>query len=113
MSYCPRCGSEYAEGILDCIECRVSLRPGHRPVDTGPDVEGLAVPCGSLACLFLAAGLLGIWLLARSGQLPEPLGSLIVSTQPACLVAFYAIGGVVSAATFGYWLVRRISRPRD
>jgi hypothetical protein len=25
--YCPQCGSEYVEGVTECPECRVRLRP--------------------------------------------------------------------------------------
>ena len=110
MPYCPKCGSEYAEDVRECIDCRVSLLPGRRPTRAGWEPGDLAVPCGSLACLFIAAGLLTVWLMARLEQLPQPLGGLILSTQPACLIAFYAVAGVVSAATFGLWLVRRLLR---
>lgn len=108
MSYCPKCGSEYAEGVLECVECRVRLRPGHRPVGRSWDLEDFVVPLGSLACLLIAAGLLLIYFMARSGQLPQPTASIILVTQPTCLVVFYAIGGAISAATFAYWVISRL-----
>jgi len=113
MPYCPKCESEYAEGVLECIECRIPLRPGHRPARAGLDFQDLVVPLGSLACLFLAAALLAIYFMARSGQLPQPAAGVILMTQPTCLVVFYAVGGAISAATFAYWLVSRLLGRRD
>ncbi len=113
MPYCPKCESEYAEGIRECLECRVPLRPGHRPARRSLDFEDLAVPLGSLACLLIAAGLLTANFMARSGQIPQPAAGLILVTQPACLVVFYAVGGVISAGVLGYWLITRLSGRRD
>jgi Putative prokaryotic signal transducing protein len=31
MAYCPQCGTEYAEGSPECMDCHVPLRPGAPP----------------------------------------------------------------------------------
>lgn len=110
MPYCPKCESEYAEGIKECIECRVRLRPGHRPVHVGLDFEDILVPGALLICLIVATSLLAVWFLARMGQIPDPLGAMIVSAQPTCLIPIYAIGAIFSAGLLAVWLIRRLLR---
>ncbi len=113
MAYCPKCRREYAEGVPRCLECGIPLRPGRRPVRVPPDSSDLIVPVGSFVCLVIASLLLGSYVLARMGRLPEPWGNVVLMTQPSCLAVFYAIAAVASAATFGYWLFRRISHLDD
>ena len=31
MAYCPRCNTEYEEGMRECMDCRVALRAGAPP----------------------------------------------------------------------------------
>ena len=31
MAYCPQCLTEYREGVAECMDCRVALRPGLPP----------------------------------------------------------------------------------
>ena len=112
MAYCPRCHSEYSEGVSECVDCHIALRPGHRPIRTGPDVEEILVPVGSAACLLFAALMLALGILARQGKLAEPYGTIIVTTQPTCLTAFYALAVVLSAGTFLYWLLRKVAERR-
>jgi hypothetical protein len=112
MAYCPRCHAEYAEDVRECLECHVQLRPGHRPVRVGPDTEEILVPVGSAFCLVFAAAMLVLGYLAREGKLGEPLGSVMLATQPSCLTAFYALALILSTGTFLYWLLRRVSERR-
>ncbi len=112
MAYCPRCHAEYSEDVRECLDCHIPLRPGHRPIRTGPDVEEILVPVGSAACLVIAALLLALGILARQGRLAEPYASIILLTQPTCLTAFYALVVVLSFATFLYWLLRKVSERR-
>jgi hypothetical protein len=37
MAYCPECLTEYREGVAECIDCRVPLRPGAPPAIAGPE----------------------------------------------------------------------------
>jgi hypothetical protein len=113
MAYCPRCKAEYSDEVRECLECRVPLRSGHRPVRVGPDVEEILVPIGSFFCLLFAAAMLALGVLARQGQLAEPYSSIVLSTQPTCLTAFYAVAVVLSAGTLGYWLLRRLTQPHE
>lgn len=112
MAYCPRCHAEYSEDVRECLDCHISLRPGHRPIRTGPDVEEILVPVGSAACLLFAALMLALGMLARQGRLAEPYGSIVLTTQPTCLTAFYVLVVVLSAGTFLYWLLRKVSERR-
>ena len=109
MPYCPKCHSEYADGVLECIDCHIRLAEGRPPTSATLDLQDLVVPVGSFFCLLAAAGLLLISIRAASGQLPEPLGGLIRSTQPPCLVVFYAVAGIASAIVFAYWVARRLA----
>ncbi len=113
MAYCPRCHAEYSEDVRECLDCHIPLRPGHRPIRTGPDVEEILVPVGSAACLLFAALMLALGILARQGRIAEPYGSIVLTTQPTCLTAFYALVVVLSTATLLYWLLRRVSERRD
>jgi hypothetical protein len=112
MAYCPRCHAEYSEDVRECVDCHIPLRPGHRPIRMGPDVEDILVPIGSVLCLLFGALMLTLGILARQEKLGEPYGSIILSTQPTCLTAFYVLVVVVSAGTFLYWLLRKVSERR-
>ena len=112
MTQCPRCHSEYSDEVRDCLDCHVPLRPGHRTIRTGPDVEEILVPVGSAFCILFAALLLVLGTLARQGRLAEPYGSIVLATQSACLPAFNALFVVLSAATLLYWLLRRVTERR-
>ena len=112
MAYCPRCHAEYSEQVRQCVDCRIPLRPGHRPVRIGPDIEDVLVPVGSLFCLLFAAGMLVLAMLARQGQLAEPYSTIVLTTQPTCMTAFYAVVVVLSVVTLIYWLLRRLSERR-
>lgn len=39
MSYCPECEAEYREGIVECMDCHVPLRPGAAPIEMDEDQE--------------------------------------------------------------------------
>src|SRR5438045_2012121 len=98
MPFCPRCRCEYNVGVEECVDCRVPLvlhRPGRRPM-FDIDLDELLVPVGAVVCLFGALVLLGLRQAATTGQLADPLGSVIAS-QPACLTVFYTIAAVLSA----------------
>ncbi len=112
MAYCPRCHAEYSEDVRECPDCHISLRPGHRPIRTGLDVEDILVPVGSAACLLFAVLMLALGMLARQGRLAEPYATIVVTTQPTCLTAFYALVVVLSVGTLLYWLLRKVSDRR-
>jgi len=107
LPFCPRCRCEYNVGVAECIDCRVPLvlhRPRRRPL-LEVDVDELVVPLGALVCLLMALALFGVTTMARSGQLAEPLGSMIAA-QPVCLTVFYAIGAIGSGLIFAVSLIR-------
>jgi hypothetical protein len=112
MAYCPRCKAEYSDKVAECVDCRIQLRPGHRPVPVGPDFEEVLVPVGSAFSLLFAATMLVLGMLARQGQLVEPYSTVVLTTQPTCLTAFYAVVVVLSSATFLFWLIRRVGERR-
>ena len=74
MAYCPRCNAEYSEDVRECLECHIALRPGHRPIRMGPDVEEILVPLGSALCLLFGALMLVLGMLARQGSSPSRTG---------------------------------------
>ena len=39
MAYCPQCLTEYVEGAVECMDCRVALRPGAPPPPTPSEEE--------------------------------------------------------------------------
>ena len=39
MAYCPQCGTEYAQGSPECIDCHVNLMPGPPPNVDGQNAE--------------------------------------------------------------------------
>jgi hypothetical protein len=107
LPFCPRCRSEYNVGVAECIDCHVPLvlhRPQRRPL-LEIDTDELLVPFGALACLLMSLALFGITNMARSGQLAEPLASMIAA-QPVCLSVFYAIGAIASGLIFAIALLR-------
>ena len=56
--------------------------------------------------------MLALGILARQGRLGEPYGTIVITTQPTCLTAFYALVVVLSAGTLLYWLLRKVSERR-
>lgn len=39
MAYCPQCLTEYIEDALECMDCRVPLKPGAPPRNSEPKAE--------------------------------------------------------------------------
>jgi hypothetical protein len=97
VPFCPRCRCEYAVGVPECIDCHVPLvlfRPTRRALGD-LDFDELLVPAGALFCLLASVALLAIRGMASSGQIAEPLASLI-NGQPFVFVVFYLVAAVLS-----------------
>jgi hypothetical protein len=98
VPYCPRCRCEYNVGVEQCIDCKTPLvlhRPVRRPL-LDFDFDDLIVPAGALFCLLASLALIGIRQAAQTGQIQEPLASMI-ATQPYVFTVFYFIAAIVSA----------------
>ena len=39
MAYCPQCRTEYVEDAVECMDCRVPLKPGAPPSGSKPKAE--------------------------------------------------------------------------
>jgi hypothetical protein len=110
MSYCPKCHHEYAENVITCVECGRPLRKGRRPVSYALELEDVYIPIGALICGLVALALLWLRIAAGNGWLQPTLATLVETTQPPCMTAFYAIAVVACVIVTAAWVFRVIIR---
>jgi hypothetical protein len=112
VAYCPNCNREYAEAVVQCIECGTGLSPGHRPVETYSTVEPqeVLVPIFSFICLAVSSSLLYATLGAQFEWIEGPIATFIDRVQPPCFVILYLVGTLISAGVFAAWILRLFIR---
>jgi hypothetical protein len=108
VSYCPKCGHEYADTVERCIECGRTLRKGRRPIKYDLEFEDLLIPVGAVVGGVVALFLLYLRIGAQFGWIKGPFATLIIQGQPACMTAFYAIAFVACTLVLAIWLLRLI-----
>ena len=112
MPFCPRCASEYADGVPRCLECDLPLvERRSRPIKPALEFEDLLAPAGLVVVFFAALGLLYVRFLADAGQISPPLGPMIAS-QPQCLTLFYALAALACGGWLAFAILRWLLRSR-
>lgn len=112
MAYCSNCSREYAETVVQCIECGTGLIPGHRPVVrySGMEPQDVLVPLFSFFCLAVSGSLLYATLGAQFEWIEGPIATFVGRVQPPCFVIFYLLGTLISAGVLAGWILRLIVR---
>lgn len=110
MAYCPKCRSEYPDGVRECLDCHITLHPGRRPGGTGLDLEDTIVPAALAVGFVVSTALLAVRVLVDAGRLTSPVATVIANTQPPCLSAVFAIGSIASAILLAVWVARTLFR---
>ena len=108
VAYCPNCSREYAEAVVQCIECGTGLNPGHRPVERYSSIEpqDVLVPLFSFFCFAVSASLLYATIGAQFDWIEGPIATFIDRVQPPCFLIFYLVGTFVSAGVLAGWFLR-------
>ena len=110
MSYCAKCGHEYADSVERCIECGRPLRRGHKPMHYSLELEDYLIPAGSLFCALVAMLMLYLRIGAQLGWVTGPVATLIQFGQPPFMTVFYAVAVVASSVVFAWWCVQVLVR---
>ena len=110
MAYCPKCRSEYPDGVRECLDCHITLLPGRRPRGTGLDLEDALVPLALALGFLISTSLLVIRVLVDTGQISSPVAMMIANSQPPCITIIFAIGSIASAVLLAIWLARTLFR---
>ena len=110
MSYCPKCQHEFADSVQTCVDCGRPLRRGRRQVRYALELEDLFIPVGTLVCGFIALVMLWLRVAAQFGWIDGSLATLVKTSQPPFMTAFYAIAVIACVVVFALWFVTVIIR---
>jgi hypothetical protein len=110
LSYCPKCGHEYAETVERCIDCGRQLRRGGRPVRYTLELEDYLIPTGAIVCILFAMLMLYLRVGSQAGWITGPIAQLVQVTQPPCLTVFYAVAVVACSVVLAWWFIQILVR---